>query len=288
MKIVIFSILLLGYTHLLKADQIQWLSVPNKLAVFPVLAEGLEPGLKANVWWEFRKTITEDGRFLVASKQFLQMKDTYQARSNLSVKESIFLGEHLQADILISLSLEEKFLVLRSYSAEDGYSLIELREKYLNNLPKEKQLIGLANKLAKNWLKKLIFHGIGSPSTEAGLYSFRISKHLSQDLLDEAKLIRIRRTNTGELFQNSHRSVEFDQLIWVKTEGNLAFFKGSSNLMNQSDKNFLFLDKLASKSFSPELPVEMKQKDRDEEKESNRFDKIMMLLGFLAIVVISL
>ncbi|MEC9282488.1 MAG: hypothetical protein VX642_07235 [Bdellovibrionota bacterium] len=286
MKLIIISILFATYSNLLKAEQIQWLSVPNNLAVFPVKAEELEAGLRANVWWEFRKAITNDSRFLVASKQFLQMKDSYQARNSLNAKESIFLGEHLQADILICLSLEDKFLVLRSYSAEDGYPLIELREKYLNNLPKEQQLVGLAKKLADRWLKKLIFHGTGSPSTQEDLYSFRISKTLDQEDLAKAKMIRIRRTNTGELFQNNYRSVEFDQLIWVKTEGNLAFFKGSANLTKQPDKNFLFLESLAKDDFPTSLPSELKKNDHEE--ESTRTDKILMLLGFIAIIAISL
>ncbi len=100
----------------------------EKIAVFPVLYKG-ERGEKLNeatakslddTWWQVRDELTETGRFVVASRAFLQKADAFQPRGQLTIGDAVILGRYVEADALMTLNLRDRALTLSVFGASDG------------------------------------------------------------------------------------------------------------------------------------------------------------------------
>ena len=48
-----------------------------------------------NLWWDVRSKLSASKRFLIASKNFMQSKNVFQARSELASADAVLLGRLL-------------------------------------------------------------------------------------------------------------------------------------------------------------------------------------------------
>lgn len=131
----------------------------RRISVFPVKVkqEYLEAADEA--WWELRETLTKDKRFLVASKNFLRQKDVYQARGELSPADAIILGNLLDANAVVTTSLEERTLHMRVYEGEYGRPLWEHEIVLQPSLPISEQLRPAVVKLAQDFIAAIPYQG---------------------------------------------------------------------------------------------------------------------------------
>jgi hypothetical protein len=111
-----------------KDDNETGLAALEKIAVFPLFFKGErgervdEATAKAldDTWWQIRDELTKTGRFVVASRAFLQKADAFQPRGTLSVGDAVILGRYVEADALLTMSLENRTLNVEVYSSVDG------------------------------------------------------------------------------------------------------------------------------------------------------------------------
>lgn len=110
------------------AEPVNQLAAIEKIAVFPVLYKG-ERGEKMNeatanslddTWWQVRDELTQTGRFVVASRAFLQKADAFQPRGALTVGDAVILGRYVEADALMTLNLKDRALTLSVFGSSDG------------------------------------------------------------------------------------------------------------------------------------------------------------------------
>ncbi|CAN5683303.1 hypothetical protein BH10BDE1_BH10BDE1_00340 [soil metagenome] len=194
----------------------------EKIAVFPLLYKG-ERGERVDeatakaldeTWWQVRDELTVTGRFVVASRAFLQKADAFQPRGALSVGDAVILGRYVEADALLTISLENRTLTIEVYSAADGtiawrqsvdlHPSVLIREQvakvaralireFVASLPY--QATTLQDRLAK----KAVF-------TEGGKRSARIkTANAKVEVGDAVEWIQISRINLDPLFQGGQK-----------------------------------------------------------------------------------
>lgn len=100
----------------------------EKVAVFPLLYKG-ERGERIDdataksleeTWWQVRDELTGTGRFVVASRAFLQKTDAFQPRGLLTTGDAVILGRYVEADALMTMSLKDRTLTLAVWQSSDG------------------------------------------------------------------------------------------------------------------------------------------------------------------------
>jgi hypothetical protein len=183
----------------------------RRITVFPIKTGQPELAtLAEEAWWELRETLTRDKRFLVASKNFLQQKDVYQARSVLSPADAIILGKLLDANALVSTYVEDRVLYMKVYEGEYGRPLWEHQLVLQPSLPVAEQLQPAVVKLAQDFIASIPYHGFvvidplkGRPVFQEGrrlLVRAEIGAGAEVDVGDPAQLIRIYSDHLKPLF----------------------------------------------------------------------------------------
>jgi len=131
----------------------------RRLVVFPLQAPIKYNQAAEEAWWEIRKVLTDNKRFLVASKNFLQQKDVYQSRGELKPADAIILGQLLDANAVMTTYLEDKILKMRVYEGEYGRLLWEQDLKLQPSVPVSHQLVSSSVKLVRDFISSIPYHG---------------------------------------------------------------------------------------------------------------------------------
>ena len=132
----------------------------RRVSVFPIKVQ--QPELESvaeDAWWDLREMLTNDKRFLVASKNFLQQKDVYQARSVLTPADAIILGKILDANAVITTSVEDRVLYMRVYEGDYGRPLWEQKLTLQPSLPVAQQIKNAVIKLGQDFISSIPYHG---------------------------------------------------------------------------------------------------------------------------------
>lgn len=147
----------------------------RKVSIFPILAPQELKSLSEEAWWKIREAVTANQIFLVASKNFLERKDVFQARGELSPADAIILGELLDADALITMSLKGKHLGLFVYEGKYGRLLWKQVASLNSAVPVKEQFVESAIQLIQNFLKEIPYQGfvkidslVGDPVYQRG------------------------------------------------------------------------------------------------------------------------
>jgi hypothetical protein len=183
----------------------------RRVSVFPIKVNNPDLMQVADeAWWELRETLTHDKRFLVASKNFLQQKDVYQARSILSPADAIILGKLLDANALVSTYIEDRVLYMKVYEGEYGRPLWEHQLVLQPSLPVAQQLTPAVVKLVQDFIATIPYHGFvvidplkGRPFYQEGrrlLVKAEIGSTAEVDVGDTAQLVRIYSDHLKPLF----------------------------------------------------------------------------------------
>lgn len=183
----------------------------RRLSVFPIKQGNPELAQVAEeAWWELRETLTRDKRFLVASKNFLQQKDVYQARGVLSPADAIILGKLLDANALITTFVEDRVLYMKVYEGDYGRPLWEHQLVLQPSLPIAQQLQPAVIKLVQDFIAAVPYHGFvvldplkGRPVYQEGrrlLVKAEVGGSAELDVGDPAQLIRVYSDHLKPLF----------------------------------------------------------------------------------------
>ena len=196
--------------------------------------------MKSNLWWSFRKSISENTRFKVASKEFLEAKEVYKAYESLSPSKASLLAKHLEADILITLSLDNREFHIRSYSEESGLIFNHQSLKLQNTSLAEDQIGSLIKPLVAQWIAEL-------PS-QAKIISLKNAQLLvdlgmqtnKNENLKEAYLVKVQRKSLGPLVKDNYQREILSKLIWSQTDNNEALYKIENQQAIVKDKLNLY------------------------------------------------
>lgn len=129
--VLLAGVLAVGTERACAAEAATSISAIEKIAVFPVLFRGErgdrvdEATAKAldDTWWQVRDELTATGRFVVASRAFLQKSDAFQPRGSLTVGDAVILGRYVEAHALMTISLRDRALTVTAYLSTDGTKL---------------------------------------------------------------------------------------------------------------------------------------------------------------------
>jgi hypothetical protein len=95
----------------------------------------------------------------VASKNFLQQKDVYQARGELKPADAIILGQLLEANAVISTYLQDSQVHMRVYEAEYGRTLWSKSLQLQKSLPTSSQLKQATLRLVRDFISAIPYQG---------------------------------------------------------------------------------------------------------------------------------
>lgn len=129
------------------------------LAVFPFSFGETHKKWAEEAWWIARETLSESGRFLVASKQFLMQKDVFQARGLLDPADAIVISKHIDAHALLTTELEGRELKMRAYEGRFGRILWEQKIQINSSLTLKEQLSSLVRRLVYDFLVSVPYQG---------------------------------------------------------------------------------------------------------------------------------
>ncbi|MBX3023198.1 MAG: hypothetical protein KF799_16105 [Bdellovibrionales bacterium] len=183
----------------------------RRISVFPIkVAQPELAKFAEEAWWELREALTRDKRFLVASKNFLQQKDVYQARSILSPADAIILGKLLDANALVTTYVDDRVLYMKVYEGEYGRPLWEQQLVLQPSLPIAQQLQPGVIKLVQDFIASIPYHGFvvldplkGRPVYQEGrrlLVKAEVGGLAEVDVGDSAQLIRVYSDHLKPLF----------------------------------------------------------------------------------------
>lgn len=155
----------------------------EKIAVFPVRLEGastLGGGVDDataksldEVWWQVREELTSTGRFVVASRAFLQRADAFQPRGALTTADVTILSRHVEADVLMSVRLKERSLTIAAWEGRDGSKLWDETVELHPSVLVRDQIGTVAKSLVRSFIAHLPFQGVTllDPLTRGAIFS---------------------------------------------------------------------------------------------------------------------
>jgi len=131
----------------------------RRVTVFPIKAPKELSAAAEEAWWKVREVLTENKRFLVASKNFLIQKDVFQPRGELTPADAIILGRLLDANALVTTHLEERTLHMRVYEGEYGRLLWQHEVSLHPSLPLSEQIETAGKNLINDFISAIPYQG---------------------------------------------------------------------------------------------------------------------------------
>ncbi len=190
----------------------------RRVVVFPLLGPAQYADAAEEAWWEVRKVLTDNKRFLVASKNFLQQKDVYQSRGELTPADAIILGQLLDANAVVTTFLNDKALQMNVYEAEFGRLLWTQSLQLQPSVRVSQQLVGSAVKLVRDFVSSIPYQGFvvkdGLKSevvyADDGRRYFKAEVGADAELQvgDQVQLVRVLSDSLKPLFLMGPNSVE--------------------------------------------------------------------------------
>lgn len=155
--------------------------VIRRVVVFPIFTDGEFKKEADLAWWKVREFMSDQQRFLVATKRYMQQNEVYQPRKSFLISDVILLAKLLESDCLITTYLENKKIFMNAYSGQDGLLLWKKSIDIVASKPISLQLEELSVKLIKDFYASLPYQG------------FQIVDPLNQDpLIEEGSTIMAR------------------------------------------------------------------------------------------------
>lgn len=144
----------------------------QKIAVFPVDDSGelLSRSQGSQVddltlekldetWWQVREELTNTGRFVVATKAFLQRADVFTPRGELRPSEVVILGKYVEADAVLTLQLKQRTLTVRVWSSDDGNLVWKEAVSLHPSLLIRDQIVKIARSVVRDFISEVPYHG---------------------------------------------------------------------------------------------------------------------------------
>lgn len=200
-------------------------SLVRRLVVFPLQTSVQYRDAADEAWWEIRKVLTDNKRFLVASKNFLQQKDVYQARGPLKPADAIILGQLLDANAVVTTYLDKLTMHMKVYEGEYGRLLWQQELRLQPSVPVSKQLPESGVKLVRDFISSVPYQGFvimdGLKSdivfAEDGRQYFKaeISSDANVQVGDKIQLVRVVSDTLKPVFANANVEVYAEGIVDV-------------------------------------------------------------------------
>lgn len=186
-------------------------SVIRRIVIFPIFTNNDFRQEADLAWWKVREFLSEQQRFLVATKRFMQQKEVDQPRKQLSIADAIFLAKTLDSDCLITAFIDKNSLQMQAYSALDGQLLWKNSLEFTQAQPIRVQLETLSKKLIQDFLASIPYQGFQivdplspKPLVEEGetiMAKADVGAKSSATQGQKVQWIEIHRTSSAPLFQ---------------------------------------------------------------------------------------
>lgn len=131
----------------------------RRIVVFPLDTNGEYRKDADLAWWKIREFLSDQQRFLVATKRFMEQNEVFQPRKTLLISDVILLGKLLESDCLITTYVENKKLYMSAYSGQDGLLLWRKQIEINASKPISLQLEDLSTRLIKDFMASLPYQG---------------------------------------------------------------------------------------------------------------------------------
>lgn len=180
-----------------------------RLTVFPIQVPVDSRDAAEDAWWQMREQFTKNQRFFVAMKSYLQQKDVYQPRGELSPADVILLSKLLDSHGIVVTFLQERTLKMIVYEGENGRVLWEQELKLQPSVPIEDQLSTAATRLARDFMASVPYQGYVQVDSLKGEPVYKEGKHYlvqinvgtaDLELADTVQIVRIYSDQLKPLF----------------------------------------------------------------------------------------
>lgn len=198
----------------------------RRVAVFPIADANLSNAEES--WWQMREALTHEQRFMVASRRFMINRGVFQPRKVLKPADVIILSKILDAQMLMSVFIEERTLKMKVYEGENGYLLWQGDIQFHPAIAINDQLIRVSTTLMNQFISEIPYQGfviiddlIGKPvyssDNEQSVKIF-VGKNSKLAVGDPVQFVEIS-GQVGQSFFNDN------PLIDVIAEGNIKELK---------------------------------------------------------------
>ncbi len=198
----------------------------RRVAVFPIADANLSNAEES--WWQMREALTHEQRFMVASRRFMINRGVFQPRKVLKPADVIILSKILDAQMLMSVFIEERTLKMKVYEGENGYLLWQGDIQFHPAIAINDQLIRVSTMLMNQFISEIPYQGfviiddlIGKPvyssDNEQSVKIF-VGKNSKLAVGDPVQFVEIS-GQVGQSFFNDN------PLIDVIAEGNIKELK---------------------------------------------------------------
>ena len=131
----------------------------RRITVFPVKAGQEFTSVAEESWWQIREALTDNQRFLVASRNFLIQRDVFQPRSELKPADVVILAKLLDTNAIVTTFLEDRTLSMRVYEGEYGRILWSHDYQLQASLPISEQLVDASKKMIYDFIASIPYEG---------------------------------------------------------------------------------------------------------------------------------
>ncbi len=154
---LIFSVLFILFTQTVLA--IEPLTI-RRVTVFPISAKNASNNMLEEAWWKSREILTQNQRFLVASRRYMINRDVFQARQALKPADAIILGKILDSHALVTTFVKDGKISMQAYEGENGYLLWQKELTLHPAISINDQLVVATQNLMQDFLAAIPYQGL--------------------------------------------------------------------------------------------------------------------------------
>lgn len=200
----------------------------RRITVFPFTASSANTKSSVEAWWKTREILANGKLFLVASKDFLQRKDVFQPRSELSPADVIILSELLDAQLILTGALIEKELRFNVYESKKGQLVWTSIKNLHPSIPVKNQIEKASEELTREFIENIPFHGFVYKDAIVGqtvyqkegryLVQAYFSTDIKVDVGDSVQFLNLSEQNNQPLFMGGISTEIFAEGILIETK----------------------------------------------------------------------
>ena len=129
----------------------------QRFAVFPL--EGISTEQSDKAWWKIREILTQDKKYSVASRRYMQNRKTFQPRGEIALVNRVLLAENLDAHAIVTCFVKDHALWMKVYDGRSGKVLWEGNYRWDSLQPLSEQLETAVTKLTHSFYASIPYQG---------------------------------------------------------------------------------------------------------------------------------
>ncbi len=181
------------------------LVLSQKIAVFPI--SELSGTEAEEAWWKMRELLTQESRFLVATRRLMINRGVFQGRKLLKPADAILLSKILDADLVLTSFVQDRVFNLNVYEGDSGQIFYSKKIEFHPAIPVKEQVSKITTQgiqeflaflpydgfVTKNDLKGVVFSADGEVFAQAKIFE---ASRLKEG--DPLQVVKIRRPSLNQ------------------------------------------------------------------------------------------